>query len=95
MKRLYRTRLVNHFVYSGLFVTGSGHDVLVVGRDVAAQHRRGLLRLQKELIWIPMWSLEDSFLHGSTQRDMVRLTIRVENRLSSYENGAKILVVLS
>jgi len=38
--------LVNHFVYSGLLVAGSGHNVLVVCGNVAAQHRRRLLGLQ-------------------------------------------------
>lgn len=39
---------IYHFVDSGFLVAGSCHDVLVVGRNIAAKHRRRLFRLEKE-----------------------------------------------
>lgn len=37
---------VDDFVNCGLLVSGAGDDELVVGGDVAAEHRRRLLRLE-------------------------------------------------
>lgn len=40
--------LVDHFIYSGLFVTRPCHNILVVRGDVTAQDRRGFLGLRKK-----------------------------------------------
>ena len=40
--------LVDHLVHRGLLVPRARHDVLVVGRDVAAEHGRRLLGLQNK-----------------------------------------------
>jgi len=39
---------IHHFVDGGFLVARSGHDVLVVRRNVAAEHRRRFFRLEKK-----------------------------------------------
>lgn len=39
--------LVYNFVNGRFLVSGTGYDILVVGRYVAAQHRRRFFRLEK------------------------------------------------
>jgi len=43
-----RRFLVDDFIHRGLLVSWTRHDVLIVRRDVAAQHGRGLLRLGRD-----------------------------------------------
>lgn len=42
-------RSVNHFVDSGLLVPRTSDDVLVVRRDITAQHRRRLFGLKQTI----------------------------------------------
>lgn len=48
--RTHRRALIDHFVHCGLLVARARHDVLVVRRDVAAEHRWWFLRLQQRYI---------------------------------------------
>lgn len=45
-------RSVNHFVDGGFLVPRTGDDVLVVRRDITAQHRRRLFGLKQTIEYV-------------------------------------------